>query len=80
MITHDINPVLDMVDTVVYLAAGQARTGTVDQVLRSSVLTELYQTPVDVIRTRGRILVVGLPDTTVEGHEAAPEDQKQGRR
>ena len=29
MITHDVNPVLDMVDTVVYLANGQARVGTV---------------------------------------------------
>jgi zinc/manganese transport system ATP-binding protein len=78
MITHDINPVLDMVDTVVYLAAGQARTGSVDQVLTSPVLSELYQTPVDVIRARGRILVVGLPDTAVEGHEAAPDQTPRG--
>jgi zinc/manganese transport system ATP-binding protein len=80
MITHDINPVLDMVDTVVYLAAGQALTGTVDQVLTSAALSELYQTPVDVIRARGRILVVGLPDTALEGHEAAPENPPEGLR
>ena len=80
MITHDINPVLDMVDTVVYLAAGQALTGTVDQVLTSAVLSELYQTPVDVIRAGERILVVGLPDTAIEGHEAAPEDPTDGLR
>jgi zinc/manganese transport system ATP-binding protein len=80
MITHDINPVLDVVDTVVYLAAGQALTGTVDQVLTSTALSELYQTPVDVIRTRGRILVVGLPDTAIEGHEAAPEQPTEGLR
>jgi zinc/manganese transport system ATP-binding protein len=78
MITHDINPVLDMVDTVVYLAAGQVRTGPVDQVLTGPVLSELYQTPVDVIRARGRILVVGLPDTAVEGHEAAPDQPPGG--
>jgi zinc/manganese transport system ATP-binding protein len=80
MITHDINPVLGMVDTVVYLAGGQVRTGTVDEVLTSAVLSELYQTPVDVIRTRGRILVVGLPDTAYEGHEAAPEHPPGGLR
>jgi zinc/manganese transport system ATP-binding protein len=80
MITHDINPVLDMVDTVVYLAAGQALTGTVDQVLTSAALSELYQTPVDVIRARGRILVVGLPDTALEGHEAAPENPPERLR
>ena len=49
MITHDINPVLDMVDTVVYLAAGQAspaRSTRCSPALRC----RLYQTPVDVIR------------------------------
>src|SRR5215217_367147 len=80
MITHDINPVHDMVDTVIYLASGQALTGTVDQVLTSAALSELYQTPVDVIRARGRILVVGLPDTAVEGHEVAPENPLEGLR
>lgn len=74
MITHDINPVLDMVDSVVYLAEGQVRTGPVEHVLTSEVLSELYRTPVDVIRTRGRIIVVGLPDGAHEGHETQPHD------
>ena len=78
MITHDINPVLGMVDTVVYLAGGQVRVGTVDEVLTSAVMSELYQTPVDVIRTRGRILVIGLPDTAYEGHETPPEHPAGG--
>jgi len=72
MITHDINPVLDMVDTVVYVAAGQVRTGSVQEVLTSEVLSDLYQTNVDVIRARGRIVVVGLPDLAHEGHESHP--------
>jgi zinc/manganese transport system ATP-binding protein len=72
MITHDVNPVLDMVDTVIYVAAGQVRTGRVDEVLTSEVLSDLYQTHVDVIRARGRIIVVGLPDLAHEGHEAHP--------
>jgi zinc/manganese transport system ATP-binding protein len=72
MITHDINPVLDMVDTVVYVAAGQVRTGPVEEVLTSEVLSDLYQTRVDVIRARGRIVVVGLPDLAHEGHESHP--------
>ena len=33
-------------------------------VLRSDVLSELYGSPVDVIRTHGRIVVVGTPDDT----------------
>ena len=72
MITHDVNPVLAMVDTVVYLAGGKVRIGRVDEVLTSEVLSDLYSTAVDVIRTRGRIVVVGLPDTAHEGHEHAP--------
>jgi zinc/manganese transport system ATP-binding protein len=80
MITHDINPILGMVDTVVYLAGGQVRIGTVDEVLTSAVISDLYQTPVDVIRARGRILVVGLPDTAHEGHEVAPEHPPEGAR
>lgn len=72
MITHDVNPVLDMVDTVVYLANGQALVGSVDDVFTSEVLSDLYGTPVEVIRARGRIIVVGLPDHAHEGHEHAP--------
>ncbi len=78
MITHDINPVLDMVDRVVYLAAGQARIGAVDEVLTSEVLTGLYQTPVEVIRSHGRVIVAGAPEDVQgqlsqgEHHDEAP--------
>lgn len=67
-VTHDVNPVLGMVDRVLYLAGGRFRTGTPDEVLRSDVLTGLYGTPVDVIRSRGRIVVVGIPDAQTHEH------------
>lgn len=67
-VTHDINPVLGMVDRVLYLAGGRFRIGTPDEVLRSSVLSELYGSPVDVIRSHGRVIVVGTPDG-VHGHD-----------
>ena len=67
-VTHDVNPVLGMVDRVLYLAGGRFRTGTPDEVLRSEVLTDLYGTPVDVIRSRGRIVVVGIPDSETHSH------------
>ena len=62
VITHDINPLLGVVDRVVYLAAGQARVGQVDDVLNSTVLSELYATRVDVLRTHNRVIVLGVPD------------------
>jgi len=61
-VTHDVNPVLDVVDRILYLAGGQFRQGSPDEVLRSDVLSELYGTPVDVIRNRGRVIVAGVPD------------------
>jgi len=67
-VTHDVNPVLGMVDRVLYLAGGQFREGTPDEVLRSDVLTDLYGTPVDVIRSGGRIVVVGIPDSETHQH------------
>lgn len=71
-VTHDVNPVLGMVDRVLYLAAGRFTIGTPDEVLRADVLTELYGTPVDVFRSHGRVVVIGGADDTAhhdgDGH------------
>ncbi|MBG6108648.1 metal ABC transporter ATP-binding protein [Frigoribacterium sp. CG_9.8] len=61
-VTHDVNPILGMVDRVLYLAGGRFRVGTPDEVLRSEVLSYMYDTPVEVIRSRGRIIVLGAPE------------------
>jgi zinc/manganese transport system ATP-binding protein len=55
---HDMNPLLSVIDRVVYLAGGRAASGSVDEVVRSDVLTTLYGRPIEVIRTAGRLLVV----------------------
>lgn len=61
-VTHDINPVLHSVDRVLYLAPGSWAIGTPDEVLTSETLSGLYGTDVDVLRVRGRVVVVGTPD------------------
>jgi zinc/manganese transport system ATP-binding protein len=61
-VTHDVNPILGLVDRVLYLARGAFRVGTPDEVLTSETLSDLYGTPVDVFRSRGRIVVVGSDD------------------
>ena len=61
-VTHDVNPVLHTVDRVLYLAPGSWAIGMPDEVLTSETLSRLYGTDVDVLRVRGRVVVVGTPD------------------
>jgi zinc/manganese transport system ATP-binding protein len=61
-VTHDVNPILGMADRVLYLAGGRFRVGPPDEVLRSEVLSYMYNTPVEVIRSRGRVAVLGAPE------------------
>lgn len=61
-VTHEINPVLPMVDRVLYLVGERWAIGAPDEVLTSECLSELYGTEIDVLRLRGRIVVVGAPD------------------
>ena len=61
-VTHDVNPVLHSVDRVLYLAPGSWAIGKPEEVLTSDTLSRLYGTDVDVLRVRGRIVVVGTPD------------------
>ena len=63
-VTHDVNPILHVVDRVLYLANGRFRIGSPDEVLRADVLSDLYGTSVDVVRTMGRIVIVGATDAS----------------
>ncbi len=67
-VTHEINPIIDYVDRVLYLAGGRFRVGTPEEVMTTEVLSELYGSHVEVIHANGRIVVVGLPDATTHHH------------
>ena len=58
-VTHEINPVLPMVDRVLYIVDGRHRIGTPDEVFTSEAMSDLYSSPVEVLRVRGQIVVVG---------------------
>ena len=61
LVTHDVNPVLPLVDRVIYVAQGQVVIGPPDQIITTESLTRLYAAPVEVVRdSRGRVFVVGL--------------------
>ena len=61
-VTHDLNPIADYVDKVIYLAKGRYSIGTPDEVMRTEVLSDLYGTDIDVVRNQGRIVVLGAHD------------------
>jgi zinc/manganese transport system ATP-binding protein len=67
-VTHDINPVLEHVDRILYIAHGRFMLGAPDDVLNSEVLSDLYGAPVYVLRAGGRLVVVGAPDAEDDHH------------
>jgi zinc/manganese transport system ATP-binding protein len=58
-VTHDINPVIDVVDRVLYLFEGRYQWGTVEDVMTTEALSELYRSRVDVMHHDGRLMVLG---------------------
>ena len=77
---HDVNPLLPVMDSIVYIAGGRAASGSTDDVVRSEVLSELYGHHVDVLRVHGRFVVVARqPDQQMgdghgHGHLDTPEE------
>lgn len=61
-VTHEINPILPLVDRVLYLVDGKFQIGTPEEVMTSEVLSDLYRTDVEVLHVRGRLVVVGTGD------------------
>lgn len=73
-VTHEINPVLPLVDRVLYLVDGRFMIGTPAEVMTSKTLSQLYRTQVDVIRVRDQIVVVGASDAGDCEHAHHVED------
>jgi zinc/manganese transport system ATP-binding protein len=76
-VTHEINPVLPLVDRILYLVDGRFRIGRPDEVMTAQTLSELYRAPVDVVRVQGQIHVVGAQSGLCEDqphHHLSDED------
>lgn len=58
MVTHSIDPVMEVVDKVLYLGPNGHVVGPAREVLRSEVLSELYGTHVDVLSVHGKTVIV----------------------
>ncbi|HTP45450.1 MAG TPA: ATP-binding cassette domain-containing protein [Casimicrobiaceae bacterium] len=69
---HELNPLLDAMDRVLYLGQGHAALGTVDEVITSEVLSGLYGAPIDVLHVDNRLLVAsghGLVEADAHRHD-----------
>lgn len=56
---HDPNPLLPVMNRVLFLAKGKALIGTVDQIITSETLSSLYGTRIEVIQLNQRLFVLG---------------------
>ena len=65
---HDMNPLLQVMDRVIYIAAGRVASGTTEAVVTTEALSRLYGHHVDVVRINERILVVAGRDTAAHHH------------
>ncbi|HTS72154.1 MAG TPA: ABC transporter ATP-binding protein [Gaiellaceae bacterium] len=76
---HDMNPLLPVMDRIVYLAAGRAASGTVGEVVRSDVLSSLYGSHVDVLHVHDRVVVVAgqATDSILTGSDESVRHEPQ---
>lgn len=69
-VTHEINPIVPYVDRILYLVDGRFQIGTVDEVMTTETLSELYRAQIDVVKIRGQYVVVGETNECAEhAHE-----------
>ena len=77
---HELNPLLNSLDRVLYLGSGRAALGTVDEVISRPVLSRLYGSPIDVMRVNGRIFVMSGDveiDKLDHAHEEGDEHEHE---
>jgi zinc/manganese transport system ATP-binding protein len=65
-VAHDINPLLGVMDRVLYVAGGQAAIGSTDDIISSEALSKLYGTKIHAVRADGRIFIVAAEGNIIE--------------
>ena len=74
LIAHNINPLLPVLDRVVYVANGHIATGKPADVLTSKSLTDLYDIPIEVLKdSRGRLAIIGMEEPV--DHHAGDDER-----
>jgi len=66
---HELNPLVNAIDRVLYLGGGAAVIGPVDEVVTGPVLSRLYGAEIEVVRVKERFFVMaGDVDVEREAH------------
>jgi zinc/manganese transport system ATP-binding protein len=72
-VAHDMNPLLHVMDRVLYLAGGGAVLGKLDDVVTSASLSKLYGFEIEVVRVENRVFVISAEGNVAES-ECAHHD------
>jgi zinc/manganese transport system ATP-binding protein len=76
---HELNPLVNAIDRVLYLGSGAAVIGTVDEVVTGPVLSRLYGAEIEVVRVKNRIFVMaGEVEVEREAHRHDEHDHAHG--
>lgn len=63
LIGHDINPLLPVVDRIIYIANGKVASGKPSAIVTSKQLSALYGAPIEVLQdSKGRLAVLGVEE------------------
>jgi zinc/manganese transport system ATP-binding protein len=63
LIAHDINPLLPVIDRIIYIANGRVASGKPDEIVTSKTLSALYGAPIEVLRgSKGQLAVLGVEE------------------
>ena len=75
---HELNPLVNAIDRVLYLGSGAAVIGPVDEVVTGPVLSRLYGTPIEVIHVKDRYFVMAADDGVDVERDAHRHDDHHG--
>lgn len=63
LIAHDINPLLPVIDRIIYIANGRVAAGKPEEIVTSEKLSKLYNAPIEVLRgSKGQLAVLGVEE------------------
>ena len=64
LIAHDLNPLLPVLDKVIYVANGRLSSGKPSEIVTSKSLSDLYGAPIEVLRdSKGRVAILGVEES-----------------